>query len=174
MERRVRAGMTNSFGVQGSGFRVPGCGTRPVALALAGLVLAAATARGQGLNSLPTPLPQPFSPNGVLRPIIPIQPSLPIPTTRPLSVVPLPTPAPNIRIAPLKTPSSVVANQAQGLIKAIPMHRRWPVLQPLDTPKPAAGGASARTGGGTARIAGPAAPAFSSPGVPDHRRPLGW
>ena len=163
-------------------FRVPGFGIPRLALALAGLVLAAATVRGQGPSSLPTPLPQPFSPNGVLRPIIPFQPAVPIPTLRPLSIVPLPTPTPNIMIAPLKTPSSVIANQAQGLIKAIPLHRRWPVLQPVDAgAKPAVGGGAAGFArGGSARTSGPAATAagaaspYSSTSVPAHRRPLGW
>jgi hypothetical protein len=134
-----------------------------------------AAAFGQGPNSLPTPLPQPFSPNGVLRPIIPFTPAVPIPSTRPLSVVPLPTPAPNIRIAPLHTPANVVASQAQGLIKQVPVHRRWPVLQPRDdarTPAASAGTAGrAPAGGSTARYSGAA---MQLPGVPDHRRPLGW
>jgi hypothetical protein len=157
-------------------FRVPGSGMRRFALALAGLVLASATARGQGLGALPTPLPQPFSPNGVLRPIIPYQPAVPIPTMRPLSIVPLPTPAPNIRIAPLKTPSSEIANQALGLMKTVPVHRRWPVLQPRESSTPAAGGGAAKlaAGGGQLVPNRMTGAATSHAGVPDHRRPLGW
>jgi len=138
------------------------------------------SAGGQEIGPLPTPLPQPFSPNGVLRPIIPIQPALPIPSMRPLAVIPLPTPAPVLRITPLKTPSSTVAAQAQGLIKQVPVHRRWPVLQPRDVPKPAAAGGAAASGGGASGGgasgggASGVSHSFNAGNVPGHRRPLGW
>jgi hypothetical protein len=139
---------------------------------LLSIALTGSAARAQSPATLPTPLPQPFSPNGVLRPIIPFQPAVPVPNTRPLNVVPLPTPAPNLTIAPLKTPSNDVAFQSQNLLKQVPMHRRWPVLQPRDGAKPASGGGGGTAAGGARAQA--VSNTFGVPNIPPHRRPLGW
>jgi hypothetical protein len=165
--------MMEMFRVQDSGFRVCGIGLRSAAIVSAiSLAVIASASHAQDPTTLPTPLPQPFSPNGVLRPIIPYQPAVPMPNQQRPAIIPLPTPAPYLMIAPLKTPGADINAQAQNLIKTVPMHRKWPVLQPRDTPK-GAGPSSAMPGAGLGASAS-VSPTFGVPSIAPHRRPLGW